>query len=224
MYEMNRKTLCSSRSLTSGSTSKARISKRWTASKAVVLTLLLSLLWVSSASAEASGWSVGVRAGLPELDSQFAETFVQFVDDDSELLGVGVAYRFNEYLAIEAWYQDYGEFNGAGSPCADEVEGCTAQVIPTRSELEGISVRALGYLPISDRFSFYGMVGAIDWSLDVNSATPGGPGRIDEFSDTDLLYGAGFEVDISQRLHAFVEYEILDFDVEVPGVGLRWSF
>ena len=194
-------------------------------------TLLLAGLVVALCSpvvlADDTGWYVGVKAGQADVEAQLGDNFSQFVDGDDTALAAGIGYRFHQNFAIEAWYQDFGTFGAFGSPCADTAEGCAAVVVPTIAELEGVKVRALGYWPVAERFSVYGMVGALDWQTDVRTAFFDpflGEFPIDSFDGTDFLYGAGLSLDISERFEAFAEYEVVDFDMEVPSVGLKYRF
>lgn len=187
--------------------------------------LLLGLaLSVTGVAAAEGGWYVGVKAGQTEVDTQLGGNFPQFIDGDDTALAAGIGYRFGEYLAVEAWFQDFGQVDAFGPPCADTAEVCAALVIPTVAELEGFKVRALGYWPLAERVALYGIVGAIDWDIDIRADQVAGGVLIDSVSGTDFLYGAGAAFNLSRHIEAFVEYEILDFDVEVPGIGLKWRF
>lgn len=192
-----------------------------------LLAILVCALCSTAAMADETGWYVGVKAGQADVEARLGDTFVQFVDGDETALAAGVGYRFHRNFAVEAWYQDFGTFGAFGPPCADTSDACVTLVVPTAAELEGVKVRALGYWPVTERFSVYGIVGALDWQTDVRTdffEPILGDVVIESFDGTDFLYGAGLSLNISDRFEAFAEYEVVDFDMEVPSVGLKYHF
>lgn len=204
---------------------KARRSPHWL--RYVLWFGLVFALSSSAAMAAGTGWYVGVKAGQADVEAQLGDNFAQFVDSEETALAAGIGYRFHRNFAVEAWYQDFGTFDSFGSPCADTSESCAAVVIPTAAELEGVKVRALAYWPVNERFSVYGLVGALDWQTDVRTdffdPLPDDV-VIDRFDGTDFLYGAGLSLNLSDRFEVFAEYEVVDFDMEVPSVGLKVQF
>ena len=156
-------------------------------------------------------------------------------DEDNGLHAFG-GYRFNKYLAAELSVRDLGEYKARGA-------GFTYS-----SEFSAITIGAVGFLPLGDRFSLYGRVGAGGVSLD-EKLIGNGLRISDDDSGSTVTLGAGVEFrpfgtdGLAMRLgwesHFFtVETEYLvtvgnvsywvedDFDQRIDSFGLdiAWYF
>lgn len=168
-------------------------------------------------------------------------------DDDGQLRGTNLddsdnglhafgGYRFNQYLAAELSVRDLGEYTARGAGYSYS------------SEFSAVTIGAVGFLPLGDRFSLYGRVGAGAVSLD-EKLTGNGLRISDDDSGSTVTLGAGVEFrpfghdGLALRLgwesHFFtVETEYLvtigsvsywvedDFDQRIDsfGLDLAWYF
>lgn len=138
-------------------------------------------------------------------------------------------YKLTPNIALEAGYIDLGKstykatFSG-GSAKADWSSG-------------GIDVAALGILPLNDKFSMFGKVGAIatktstDWK---SSGITGIPDGTKDKSQTLPFFGIGASYSLNDRNDVRVEYEQFNgagdssvtgkADVSVVSLGVTYRF
>lgn len=158
------------------------------------------------------GLFVAASVGSAEL----SESFDGFdVDTDSTAYRFTVGWRFNDYLAIDGGYHNFGRFDqtfdDAGTP------------IDVSLKADGFTLGAIGSLPISDRFSLFARAGAFFWDGDakinnVSAATP---------EDTNFYFGAGVRLALTEKLSATVDgsrYDLDGTDSTVLSVGLDFRF
>ncbi len=129
-------------------------------------------------------------------------------DEDDTSGKVFGGYSFNDYLAIEGAYYDFGDISDGNNS----------------AEIDGISLAVVGKLPVSNRFTLFGKVGGHDWDADTTGAVSG---QISSDSDTDAFYGLGVEYSISQSISLRGElerYEVEDLDVDVATIGISFNF
>ncbi len=148
------------------------------------------VLMQADAQAEDSGFFVGLGAG--EVNDKV---------DDFDANGVAIklfgGYVFNRYFAIEGAYIDAGELK-------DTVDGVDIAV-----ESDGIVISALGKLPIGEALSVFAKLGYTFYDEKV-SARQGSLRFSENNSDEDLLYGAGAELLLGQKILLRAEYEVVD--------------
>lgn len=132
--------------------------------------------------------------------------------DTSASVFLGLGYRWdleNDYFtAIEVFY-------------ADETAETTNinNVLISNVELDssyGIDFRA--GLDVTDRFGVYGLIGATNYRFDSNLAyTFAPPTDFVEQDEWALVYGAGAEIALTNRITGFGEYRIsTDVDFDTP--------
>ncbi|HEY3858199.1 MAG TPA: outer membrane beta-barrel protein [Gammaproteobacteria bacterium] len=83
------------------------------------------------------------------------------VDDNPGAIGIGFGYHFNPYFALEANYLDLGDATSHIHFFAP-VEGSSTEHL----DASGGSLDAIGLIPLSERVSLFGKVGAFDYHLD----------------------------------------------------------
>lgn len=115
-------------------------------------------------------------------------------DDDDDLAEIIGGYRFNEVLAIQGGYIDFGEFG------QDDVE----------ASLKGTSLAVVGSLPLSERFGIYGKGGAFAHSVDVDAFD-----EEETYDNVDPFVGVGADYRVSPAVSLFAEYN--RYNVEVDG-------
>lgn len=164
------------------------------------LAALMLCALAGSASAE-DGFYIGGGAGQASVDeSQY--------DDEDTALSVFGGYQFNRHFAIEGGYADLGEIEPG--------EGAATL------EADSFHVAAVGMLPVTDAFAFYGKAGLHRWDADTGLALLNG-----EDSGTDPVYGIGAQYRFNERFALRVDlsrFRMEDVDVDVAQLQARFDF
>jgi len=137
-------------------------------------------------------------------------------------------YQFNQYVAIEGGYFDLGKF------------GYNATTVPAGTlngniSLRGLNLDVLGFLPITDKLSAFGRVGANYSEAKDNFSGTGLIGVTDPTpskKDVNVKFGLGLQYRITQALATRLEierYRVDDAignkgDVDQLSVGLVYRF
>ncbi|MEW6993207.1 porin family protein [Colwelliaceae bacterium MEBiC 14330] len=144
------------------------------------------------------------------------ETTTQSYSDtqsyDSTSLGLRLGYQFNEYIAIEAGYHNYGK---AKDNYIDEFDDTINEKISSSAVSFGIK----GSLSISDHFSIFARTGMAKWDFKASVTDSSMPGEVEKLkeSDKDIYYGIGAEYRFNETISLGVEYSVLSMgwkDVE----------
>jgi OOP family OmpA-OmpF porin len=118
------------------------------------------------------------------------------VDDNPGALGLGFGYHFNPNFALEANYLDLGDATA-------HVHVFSPQDFDLREHLDasGLSVDAIGLIPVSERVSLFGKLGAFSYHLDdsIDSDVPAGPQPPDA-NGTTWDVGVGVEIHFIRSL------------------------
>lgn len=120
--------------------------------KSVILTLILLLFYTANVRAQQPGWYVGGGAGISvtDLDEDFwSDNSVTSSELDNSGIGYNLysGYRLHRHFALEVGYQRFAdtEFTGFSNGLSSIwVEGS----IEGRTELQGITIQAVGLLPL----------------------------------------------------------------------------
>jgi OOP family OmpA-OmpF porin len=179
--------------------------------QSILAAVAIAALTPSLAFAD-KGLFVAASVGSAEL----SESFDGFdVDANSTAYRFTVGWRFNDYLAIDGGYHNFGRFDqtfdDAGTP------------IDVSLKADGFTLGAIGSLPISDRFSLFARAGAFFWDGDaeINNVSAASP------EDTNFYFGAGARLALTERLSATVDgsrYDLDGTDSTVLSVGLDFRF
>lgn len=188
--------------------------------KAVALGIAMSVgLLATPVVAEDSGWYLGGNYGYSEatFDEQSIRESLQaggfsttrYTDDDSDWgYKVFGGYQFNRFFAIEGGYYDLGafQFRADTDPPGSLFGGI---------EVDGLNLDAVGFLPIGERFSFLGRIGAAHSDADARFR---GTGAVDPTTsrssekDTNIKFGVGAQWALSNHLGLRAEAERYHFD------------
>ncbi|HKU15632.1 MAG TPA: outer membrane beta-barrel protein [Steroidobacteraceae bacterium] len=167
---------------------------------------VLAVLGLAAATAVQAdtqpGFYAGVGFGTTTIDDDgFAGAGIDDSDTGFKLFG---GYNFNENLAVEASYFDFGEASGRFS---DPFFGSASFDVG----ISGLSASVVGRLPVAETFALFGKIGFASYDVDasVNISGTGGSGSQ---SETDMIYGIGGSLSFAQRFEARVEYEALNVD------------
>jgi OOP family OmpA-OmpF porin len=179
--------------------------------QSILIAAALAVSIPSTTFAE-SGFFVAGSIGKANLSEDFDDFSV---DTDSTAFRVTAGWRFNDYFAVEAGYNNFGNFEQTV-----DVDG-----VPTEVSLkaDGFTLGGLGYVPLSDRFSLFGRAGAYFWDGDaeINNVTAATP------EDANFYFGAGVRFALSDKLSATLDGSRYDLDgasSTVLSVGLDIRF
>jgi len=165
---------------------------------------------LASAPALAQGFYIGGSAGQSSMDIDIPSVPFTFSGEDVAFKVFG-GYQFGKYVAIEAFYTDFGEPEDGALGIDTTAFGAEAVVI----------------LPIGDRLEIFGKAGIAAWDADFTG--PGG------FSDdgADPVFGGGLAINITERLAIRGEWEFyqihtdvggFDVDTELLSAGIVYNF
>ena len=182
------------------------------------LSIVLPSLLLSAPALSQSGFYAELSAGSVknkvEIDSSFitysgniksqTEIFSETKSYDSTSLGLRLGYQFNEYIAIESGYHNYGEAKDSYIDVFDDT-------INEKISSSAVSIGIKGSLPISDHFSIFARTGMAKWDFKVSSTDSSMPGEVDQLkeSDKDIYYGVGAEYRFNETISLGVEYSVL---------------
>jgi len=178
----------------------------------------LSIILLSSA---ATLMSVGALAegnfyGSLDLTRADLDLGVAGLDDTDTSFAIAAGYRVNENFSIELGYQDFGEIT-ASSGAASATIGADA-----------IQFSVLGGVPVSESVGVYAEFGFDLWDADLTYSNISGLGSGSESEDgTDLFYGIGAYILLSEAVNLKFEYqmhELDETDIDVLGLGVTFSF
>jgi len=158
------------------------------------------------------GFFVSASIGSAEL----SEDFDGFdVDAGSTAFRMTAGWRFNDYLAVEGGYHNFGRFDQTF-----DIAGT-----PTRVSLkaDGFTLGGVASLPLGDRWSLFARTGAFFWDgdADINNVSAATP------EDTNLYLGAGARLAMSDRLSLTADgsrYALDDTSSTVFSVGVDIRF
>jgi OOP family OmpA-OmpF porin len=204
------------------------------------LTLVaLAVIASSVALADDAGWYTGASIGQTRatiddarissglLGSGFTTTSISDEDSDTGYKLYG-GYQWNRYLGLEGGYFDLGKF------------GFTANTTPLGSlngtiKLRGLNLDLVGTLPITERFSAFGRIGAnyaeaADTFTSTGAVTVLNPNP--NSRETNMKYGLGLQYAFTDSLALRGElerYRVNDAvgnkgDVDMASIGLVYRF
>ena len=132
------------------------------------------------------------------------ESYSETESYDSTSLGLRLGYQFNEYIAIEAGYHNYGE---AKDNYIDEFD----DTINVKISSSAVSFGIKGSLPISDHFSIFARTGMAKWDFKSSFTDSSMPGEVEQLkeSDKDIYYGIGAEYRFNETISLGLEYSLL---------------
>jgi len=203
--------------------------------KTIIITALSSLCFaVSSAyagsgqnsesatGAKSSSFYGGASVGRSYHDNcdelsgnQYGDNFSCSRGHGDPAFKVFGGYKVMPNLAIEAAYIDFGEYS-----TIHQFEN-TAE--DPAFEAKGLSLSAVGIIPVNERINLFGKVGVLHWEQDVSD--PNHPERGTNHNEgTDLALGLGAEIKLSKNVSLRAEAEHFDdIDVNLFSVGVVFN-
>lgn len=134
-----------------------------------------------------SGFYVGGNYGYLRVEGE--DDF----DDDKDVWQGLLGYKFNEWVAVEGSFIDFGDYGS-------DVAG---------ADTDGYTAAIKGILPLSDRFSLYAKVGQLWSETEYNLG-----GISNEYDDESLFVGAGLSYAMTQNFLINAEYTVYDAELD----------
>ena len=132
-----------------------------------------------------------------------------------------VGYRLFPWLAVEGGYTDMGKVSHRIISDGTQFNAPANANLSINAKSTGISVSALGILPLSYRWEVYGRAGAVfatnRLSLFISDSLGDGSGQLSG-SKTNFLAGAGVSMSLAEVYGVRLEYQRI-FSVEAEQIG-----
>ena len=191
--------------------------------RAVLATLIVAAaVLILAPAARAGGLYFVGKLGSTDTKVDVGTGFTDVLDGDDNSSSFGLGLRFGAW-AFQAEYQDLGQVPGFGSACAPE-DLCIALAVPVEADSSAISVTVLPHMQLTRRLQGYLKLGFISWDTDISAVEDAGSQFLEEFSDEDLVYGAGVRLEIPGPVGAFAEYERIADAFDTVAIGATWGF
>jgi hypothetical protein len=183
----------------------------------------IALLCAPRAQAHDTGFYASIKLGTTDVDASFGDAFDKIIDGDDDSKTFELGFRWSRYWAIQGGYHDFGEAPGFGTPCRDDAEICTPVIVPLEADTEAYSIAIVPQLPLGKRLSIFVKVGAIALESEVRDAD-GTRDFFEDFSEEDVLWGAGLRLGLLGPIQVFYEYEGVGENFETQSFGATWQF
>ncbi|MNJ14622.1 Outer membrane protein A precursor [compost metagenome] len=185
--------------------------------------------WFSSsvfAAVQPDAWYLGAKAGWVEASGACGPQAIS-CDNSPVDSGLFVGYVLNDWLALEAGYDHFSEFN-ASYPA----QWAPAHSAAYEGDLNGLSFVAKPYWQLSDSWSLFGKAGLMLWELDVTGDELNYAREVTDRGGSPLL-GAGLEYAFNHNWRTNLEYQWLgqiggsdtgEMDVNAVNLGIIYQF
>ncbi len=179
--------------------------------QSILIAAVLAVLIPATTFAE-SGFVLGASVGSAELNEDFGGFDV---DANSTAYRFTVSWKFNDYLAVQGGYHNFGRF--------DQTFDIEGEAVDVSLKADGFTLGLVGILPLGERWSVFARSGAFFWDgdADINNVTAATP------EDTNFYFGAGVRMAIGEKLSLTADASRYDLDESasnVFSVGLGYAF
>lgn len=157
--------------------------------KKIAVAVLLSAAFATPAFAADNGFYAGITVGQARTNAPANTVLTKSTDT---IAGVLAGYQFNKYWGAEAFYSSAGRFTGTNA--AGTINGSG------KGDVWGID--AVGTLPLSDTFAFYGKLGVASVKTKGSGyvIATGGPSTLSGATRSTATYGLGFLFNITPAI------------------------
>lgn len=186
----------------------------------VLSTIALGTLLLAPAARADGLFYLAGKVGTTSIDADLEESFELILDGDDEGAAFGLGLRLGDHFAFELAYHDFGTVPAFASPCPE----CFDLQAPIEGDTTSVSLTFLPHLPISDRFFAYGKIGVMSWETSIDEISSGLEDAFDDYTDEDLVYGAGLRYLLPGPLGVFAEFERFGDSFETVSLGATLGF
>jgi hypothetical protein len=184
----------------------------------------IGLLAPPNAYAHDNGLYISLKYGTTDVEADFGDAFDQVIDGDDDSQTIEAGYRWSRFFAVQVGYHDFGDIPGIGTPCDEDDEVCIPVEVPIESESTAWSLSLVPQLPLGKRFSVFGKVGIVAVETEINDVIDAVDFLEDDFSEDDVIWGAGLRLQVIGPLQIFYEYEGIADNYETQSFGATWQF
>lgn len=180
--------------------------------KICAMALILVRLTVPFQAQASEGFYAGASIGSANLDDNF-DGFE--IDDDTTAYRIVGGWRVNRYFALEAGYQNFGDFEQNFS-----INGESHKV---KLSADGYTLGVQGSYPLANRVSVFARAGWFFWDgeAEINNASQASP------EDSNPYLGLGLSYDFSEGFSINTDwsrYELESTESDVFSVGFQFRF
>ena len=206
--------------------------RRLLAVSALACPILASLVLVSPASAqswEAVTYYAGVSAGQTTIDTGISSlTGTAELNEEEGGFKVFGGARFNDYLAVEAFYTQFGDAilkgnNGDTFVYAGTTYTFTADGVDLTVQGSSLGIAPMAGYYVTEWLWPFVKVGVHHWQIEADVSSSAGNVSVKD-DGTEFMYGAGFLVNVYEDLSVRGEYEVYAGDVEFLSGGVQLKF
>lgn len=191
--------------------------------RALAATILAIAVLALAPAAQAGPFYFFGKLGSTDTGVDVAGGFTNVLDGDDNSSSLGLGLKLGRTWAFQLEYHDLGKVPGFSQACPPETL-CIAQALPVEADSSAISVAVLPHVLLTRRLRLYGKLGYISWDTDISAVREQGREFLEEFSDEDLVYGAGLRLEIPGPIDAFAEYERIADAFDTVAIGATWGF
>jgi OmpA-OmpF porin, OOP family len=176
-------------------------------SKFMHVCVVTGLLACGAARADDSGFYVG--AGFGEASQDFGE-----FDDSDKAFKLFGGWSFNKYFAVEGGYIDAGTMSDTIGQLGVDISS------------DGFFVEGLAKWPIGRYFAPYAKFGYVFYDS-TQKLTLGPMSASESESDSDFIFGGGFEFNLTENFRLRAEYEevnLPDSAFDIISLAATWQF
>lgn len=162
----------------------------------------LALSIPTAAIADGTGLMLGAGAYWGSVSEKVGDFDDIKIDDNSGAYNLDIGWRFNKWIAVDAGYWGLGEYK------ADNYD--------LKVDSSAWTVGAIGSIPIWI-IDIYGRLGAAWYENDSSVTTDDG---------NSPYYGLGAAFNLGASLDIYAEWTRFDIDTDLDlfGLGVRWTF
>jgi OOP family OmpA-OmpF porin len=176
---------------------------------------ILTLLTLSTLAAPvlADNFYIGGSVGQAEWDDLCDGISASSCDTKDTAYKIFGGYKLNKHFAVEAFYNDSGEYSASGAD------------FDADAEADSFGVAFVGILPLSEQFDLFAKVGVHRWDFEAVGTVDSTVVTVDD-SGTDVMYGVGASYSLTDSVAIRAEWEnySADDDITVLSAGVTYSF
>lgn len=185
--------------------------------KKILLSLTATSLLATGLFAS-SGPYVGVNLGMSDTDTSTTVQSGASLDESATSYGVFAGFSFNDYLAAEVNYNDFGKAK-LGFSAGDRFTIDGYSFAPTVDGDMSVDAKSLGIsgivkYPLHKYITPYAKFGIQRYEITSVAETTVGYAKTN-INDYDIYYGVGFQSDITSNFAARISYDMYNMDDEV---------
>ncbi len=179
-------------------------------SVSLLVCLFIACGLAKPAEADDSGFYVEFGGGRSNANESTTS-----LDENATAYRLAAGYQINSWLAIDAGYVDFGDFDG-------ELMDPAGGTIPFSASATGIELAFVGRIQLGERYAATVRAEQLWWDSEIEAV-----GQKQEDSGNSFAYGAGLEFGLNDRFVLtgnWQQFEMRETDVDLFSLGIRIGF